>query len=189
MACIDASSGNFVVFNETTSQPNKAIISSASVPFGFPPQDWEDGVVCIDSGMTAWNDNLVSAAERCRQQVDEDSEITIDILVTTPYFLHNDTTKLDNALSNMLRHQNIRKYFRLHDDVYEFKRAFPDINFRYFIQPNATLPEGEGIREMEFNNKTTFKMQLAGRKTGAFHYHVGEGFFFKKMDEWRDSRS
>jgi len=60
-ACVDAVSGNYVTFNETNSKPVKAILSSASIPFAFPPQIWEDGVVCMDGGST-WDTNLVSAA-------------------------------------------------------------------------------------------------------------------------------
>ena len=65
IACVDANSGNYVVFNETVSNPVKAILSSASIPFVFPTQVWDNGVVCIDGGSFD-SSNLVSAAERCR---------------------------------------------------------------------------------------------------------------------------
>ena len=40
----------------------------------------------------------------------------------------------------------------------------------------------------DFNNKTTWKMQMGGRKDGEFHYEAGEGFLFNHMDQWRDNR-
>jgi len=32
-------------------------------------------------GGTVWNTNLVSAVERCREIVDDDSQITLDVIV------------------------------------------------------------------------------------------------------------
>jgi len=58
---VDANTGNYVVFNQTTTDPIKAIVSSSSIPFVFPTQKWDNGVVCMDGGST-WNANLVSAA-------------------------------------------------------------------------------------------------------------------------------
>lgn len=70
VSCVDANSGAYVVFNESTHNPAKAVISSASIPFAFPHQVWEDingeKVVCMDGG-SVWNTNLVSAVERCRE--------------------------------------------------------------------------------------------------------------------------
>jgi predicted acylesterase/phospholipase RssA len=83
VSCVDANTGAYVVFNETTHNPVKAVISSSSIPFAFPHQIWEDingeKVVCMDGG-SVWNTNLVSAVQRCREQVDDDSEIVLDIL-------------------------------------------------------------------------------------------------------------
>ena len=71
--------------NETTSDPAKAIISSASIPGVFPHRVWPklgpngEDVVCMDGGAVG-NTNLVSAIERCREQVDDDSEIILDVI-------------------------------------------------------------------------------------------------------------
>lgn len=88
MACVDAISGNYVIFDQNTEHPIKAVVSSSSIPFVFPPQIWDYGVVekvvCMDGGST-WNANLVSAAQRCRELVEKDEDITIDIMLTDPY--------------------------------------------------------------------------------------------------------
>jgi len=36
IAAADADSGSYIRFNETTNDPIKAVISSASIPFVFP---------------------------------------------------------------------------------------------------------------------------------------------------------
>jgi predicted acylesterase/phospholipase RssA len=76
--------GSYVTFDETQPEMAKMIVSSSSIPFAFTPQVWNypDGsqVVCMDGG-TVYNTNLVSAVKRCRETVDDDSEITLDIFV------------------------------------------------------------------------------------------------------------
>lgn len=87
-SCADANRGIYVTFNETNPDPIKAIISSASIPFAFPHQFWNESgaedVVCMDGG-TMYNENLVSAVTRCREQVEHDSQITIDIIVCSAH--------------------------------------------------------------------------------------------------------
>ena len=91
-SCVDTNSGAYVLFNETIADPAKAIISSSSIPGVFPHQIWPglgpdgDDVVCMDGG-TVWNTNLVSAIERCREQVDDDSQITLDVIECTSFDL------------------------------------------------------------------------------------------------------
>ena len=83
LSMVDANTGAYVTFNETTKDLSKAILSSSSIPFVFPSQPWEiEGakMVGIDGG-TAWGTNLVSVVQRCRELVDSDSKITVDIVV------------------------------------------------------------------------------------------------------------
>ena len=169
MACVDAVTGNYVVFNETNPQPVKAILSSASIPFAFPSQVWDNGVVCLDGG-SVWNVNLVSAAERCREMVDHDSQITIDILIADAYYMNNET-HYDDGIGNFLRYRSIKNFHTNFNDVFSFRDAYPLMNFRHLIMPNTTLVGG--INEIRFKNETiTFPMQEKGRKDGEFHYHT-----------------
>lgn len=43
VSSVDAINGDYVLFNETTEEPSRAILSSASIPFAFPKQDWTIG--------------------------------------------------------------------------------------------------------------------------------------------------
>jgi len=81
ISCADVVSGTYHVFNETTSDIVKAIVSSASLPALFPHQVWSEEVVCMDGG-TVWNTNLASAIQRCEEIVGGDySKITLDVIV------------------------------------------------------------------------------------------------------------
>jgi len=42
-SCVDVNSGAYHIFNETVSDPVKAVVSSASIPFVFPHQVWPNG--------------------------------------------------------------------------------------------------------------------------------------------------
>ena len=66
LSCVDAVSGAYVVFDETTDNLAKAMLSSGSIPFVFPYQEWPNGVVCMDGG-TVWNTNLATTINRCRE--------------------------------------------------------------------------------------------------------------------------
>lgn len=73
VSCSDVNSGSYVIYDETSADPVKAVVSSAAIPFVFPHINWEKSdVVCMDGGMI-YNVNLVSAVQRCRDQVDDDS--------------------------------------------------------------------------------------------------------------------
>lgn len=89
VSCADVNTGAYHTFNETIKDPVKAVVSSASIPFVFPSQIWPNGtddnpdseeLVCMDGG-TIYNTNIVSAIERCRETVDSDKDITIDIII------------------------------------------------------------------------------------------------------------
>ena len=58
----------------------RATLSSGSIPGAFPPQPWpEFDVTCVDGG-TLWNNNFMSAIQRCREIVDNDSDIIVDMV-------------------------------------------------------------------------------------------------------------
>ena len=136
-------------------------------------------------GGTVWNTNLVSAVERCREVVDDDSKITLDILVCDDNQLQ-DWTSENNAVSNYLRFKSIKDYHNAIDDIEEFSKAFPKVNFRYYLTPTEPLPSGLGI--LNFDNTTsTFPMQAVGRLDGENAVKSGEGFVMEKIKEWRAS--
>jgi len=47
------------------------------------------------------------------------------------------------------------------NDVIEFAKARPHVKFRHFFKPSHTLDWS--LREIKFNNKTTWKYQEQGR--------------------------
>lgn len=67
----DVNSGAYILWDENASDVPKAVVSSASIPFIFPNQNWGNGVVAMDGG-TVYGTNLVSAINRCKEIVGDD---------------------------------------------------------------------------------------------------------------------
>jgi predicted acylesterase/phospholipase RssA len=111
-------------------------MSSAAIPFMFPNIQYpEQGYVNMDGGV-AYGVNLASAVQRCREVIDDDSKITIDIIMCGS----NTTdpapwTDRNNAYSNFLRFKEIKSHNEDIADIYEFIQAYPKVNFRYFVAP------------------------------------------------------
>lgn len=68
-------------------------------------------------------------------------------------------------------------------DILEFKEAFPNVQYRYFVEPSKPLVGA--LKMIDASNSTTYPMQMQGREDGAAVRKAGEGFFFNKMDEWK----
>ena len=157
VASVDVNNGAYTLWNEDCSDLPKAVVSSASIPFIFPNNQWPDGRVEMDGGMV-YNVNLVSAVERCKEIVgDDESKITVDIIVTSGANLGSWDDK--STRGNQLRFQEIKDYHDAISETYTFKQAFPKVNFRYYVEP--TGPLCKALEMIDVTNKTvTWPMQM-----------------------------
>ena len=67
VSTVDVNTGKYVQFDSKTlpfSDYPTAVVSSASIPFIFPHQNFK-GYVLMD-GSTAWNTNLINAVDTCK---------------------------------------------------------------------------------------------------------------------------
>lgn len=106
---VNAANGNYEVFNETLSDEDKinGIMTSSAIPFVFPSQHWtfnNEAFIGIDGG-SVWNLNLVSAIQRCKEIVDDESKITIDVIDCLTYKSPDYTDEArKNTIENFLRY-------------------------------------------------------------------------------------
>lgn len=73
---------DFVDYNATDVMPEDAvstIVGSSALPFAFPPMHLNNNTY-IDGG-SVWNLNVDGAVRRCREVVDNEEDIIVDILV------------------------------------------------------------------------------------------------------------
>ena len=122
-----------------------AIAGSAAMPFVFPPQNmskfgYDDFLM---DGGTTWNNNMVTGVNECLkiQGIKSTSQIEIDIMSLNSIEIGNFSDSeagfdvYPATLRNYLRKKDIKDFYQGLNDIYEFKQAYPDITFRYFIKP------------------------------------------------------
>jgi len=103
---VNVNTGSYVNVNETDPDFTKGIIASSSIPFVFPNIPYSN-YVAMDGG-TVWNTNLVSAVQRCREIVDDDHNIIIDIVECSA--VEKNWNDQGSSLSNFLKYREMRSY-------------------------------------------------------------------------------
>jgi len=61
----------------------------------------------------------------------------------------------------MFRRRAIHKYYKTMNDIAEFARSRPNVNYRHFFKPSEEL--GGTKDELDFRNSTTWRFQEIGR--------------------------
>ena len=69
---------------------------------------------------------------------------------------------VSTTMSNFGRKRDIRKYYKTMNDVAEFVKTRPNVNYRHFFKPSEEL--GGAKDELDFRNSTTWRFQEIGRK-------------------------
>jgi predicted acylesterase/phospholipase RssA len=101
---MDAISGSLIPFTEKTIDYldfAKVVLSSASLPGVFPATKWGDWLF-IDGGLV-WGANVVSAVKRCREIVDSDDKISVDMLITHAGSMNTLEKSSSDAIANVMR--------------------------------------------------------------------------------------
>ena len=120
---VDANSGSAISYSEKTTDPVKAVLSSAAIPFVFPSIEW-GGNVAIDGG-SVFAVDLATAIKRCREVVSSDSKINLDIVT-----IHNMNTleawkETKNTMGNWLRYEDVKARYNHDADILRFRQAYP----------------------------------------------------------------
>ena len=155
-ACTDANTGHYITFNETV-ELAYAAISSSSIPAAFPSRKWSNyegkDVVCVDGG-AVWNINTPTAIQRCREEGFEDKNIIVDIVLCNGAVEQKvEWSDRDNAVANLEHYKNIKKKTTNMNNIAEFIQAYPQVDFRYLVMPEAEVMPG-GLSWMSFDNDT-----------------------------------
>ena len=83
VSTVDANTGKYESYTEVGTSIEDipyAVVGSSSIPLIFPPNDHFPGKLHIDGG-TVYGVDLVSAVGRCRELVDDDSKIVLDVIL------------------------------------------------------------------------------------------------------------
>ena len=88
----------------------------------------------------------------------------------------------DNALSNYFRFNDLKGKYDSDADILRFQEAFPNVNFRYYVEPTEDIPGGLDIINVD-NSTITWPLQEMGRRDGDAAVKKGEGKSFEEMKE------
>ena len=151
--------------NDTMSLEEKvsSVVGSASMPFAFPPRNMSqfgEDTLLIDGGST-WNNNMISGIADCKQMGFKAEDIVVDIIILSGAHIDKDTNvtssqnSMDDILpptiSNFFRKREIAQYYRLINDVVEFKNTHPRIHYRYFFNPDQQLLPFRDILDFDYS--------------------------------------
>ena len=138
----NADNGDYITFNETNIlQINdlvKVLMSSTAVPLYYPYVDWGSETY-IDGSMIIGTD-LEDAINRCFEVVTNQSDIIIDVISSQNSHPKNVNADNYNTLQMLQRFIEIFLYGTENFQYYLSRLNYPEVNFRHFIQPSASLP-------------------------------------------------
>mmetsp|Transcript_88583 Transcript_88583/g.122366 ORF Transcript_88583/g.122366 Transcript_88583/m.122366 type:complete len:159 (+) Transcript_88583:499-975(+) len=154
-------------------------MASASIPVIFQPRH-VDGRYYMDGG-TVWNTNIASAIQKCYEKVGDYSKISIDIANCDAYEPVFKNASHD-ALENFMRQRKIHSFHKKTNDILEVKRAYPEVNYRYYFQPSGAT--NHGLAELDFFNSTTWSDNAMGREDAKNTLERGEGFGFSMLEDY-----
>ncbi|KAF8822626.1 phospholipase, patatin family protein [Cardiosporidium cionae] len=127
---------------ENVSMLIDAAIASSSIPGVFPvkkigEEEYVDGSVIATV-------NIQDAITQCmaKDEVKHPSDITIDIIACTPLNLNDSNVDFtdQNVLNILLRANYLSSYGNMRRMISSAQKTYPEVNFRFLIAPNMTLP-------------------------------------------------
>lgn len=148
------------------------MMSSGSIPVVFQPRPF-NGTLYMDGG-TAWNTNISTPINRCRDDGFSDDAIIVDVFICGTLAV-DQTWTAGHTLHNFMRGRQIRKYYKDISNISTQLAAFPNVQWRYLVQESPRL---DGMAELDFTNANTWPFQELGRTMAqdALAYGPGYGF-------------
>ena len=136
-------------------------------------------------GGTVWNANLASAIDRCREIVDRDEDIIMDVIVCNDGNLDTMNATGD-TIENFLRSFTVSMFHNGLSDVRDIRRTESKVNYRYFFM--ASKPLASPFELLEFTPAIIQPMIDIGKEDAYTIVTTTQpGESFKKLDDWVDS--
>jgi len=147
---VDLLSGKWADFNEDNiAQDNNLLdvmyTSLSTTPYFSPVEAF--GSYYFD-GSAIWDIDIPSAVNKCAQKGYAQSDIVVDVVMTSGATLEVKDTSDYNSIEMGLRFLKIAQYYGTMDGLMRAKFAYPAVNFRYVVGPSADLPKERNPLEM-----------------------------------------
>ena len=137
-------------------------------------------------GGTVWNTNLGSSVDRCREMVDKDEDIIMDVIICTGGKL-DAINATGDTIENYLRSLLIITQFKALEDIKKFRQAQLNVTYRYFFMASQPLAPVQDL--LTFTPEIIQPMIDIGKAdANTIVKTTKPGESFKIVDDWLDSR-
>lgn len=182
----DANTGayNPIDYEPTGTWPEgiiKSVFASCIIPFAFGQVQIGDKVL-LDGGVK-WKLDVLSAVRRCREIVDDDNDIIVDmILCANPVVQPVASVKGYSALAHYLRANEMRDYYQTLSDYNSSIAMFPNVTFRYLIAPSESVTSG--LIPLEYSDEQIERCFRVGKKDAENAVKLGPGGYAKTIMDY-----
>lgn len=122
-------------------------------------------------GGTVWNVNIPSAINQCLDMGYAEEDIIMDVIICG-YTTKSGDDVSNNALENWLGANQEKDFYENSNSIEQALAAFPNVQSRYYFQMHhlgCTVDNS-----LDFNNSTTWCLQLAGRRDAQDMLNLGQ---------------
>jgi hypothetical protein len=176
-ATVDANGATYEVwdYNASYTQPADIVESafaSSSIPAAFPHVTRGEYEL-IDGGVI-WNLDVASAVRRCKEIVDDDKDIIVDMVLCGNHKI-DPAVDLDRftTFQHLMRGIEVSSFYNGMSDYNSSTILFPDVDFRYLIVPSQDI--SSGLLPLDFSQKQVDKCFEVGKKDAENAVKLGSG--------------
>jgi predicted acylesterase/phospholipase RssA len=139
---VDVIDGSYVDFSEKniTAGDNliEALYASMSFAGFFPPAEVL-GSSYFD-GSAVWDVDIFSAVNRCSEKGFANSDIVVDVVLTSSANLKQVEAEDYKSISMLFRYLEISSFYNSMDGLLRAQFAYQGVDFRYVIAPSGSIP-------------------------------------------------
>ena len=130
--------------------------------------------------------DAISAVERCLDLVEDESQITMDIILLDRFVPPTVEGDFGDTVQNLLRKHEIDSYYNGLVNVITCMLSHPNVNYRYILEPSGPYPKLWNL--LNFSPNNTWPMQENGMADAKTALEKGPGYGFEKFHSWIATR-
>jgi len=126
--------------------------------------------------------DAISAVEKCLELVDDETQITLDIILLDRFATPQDHDQDGDTIANILRLHELKSYYKGLENVITTMMSHPNVNYRYILEPTGDYPKLWNL--LNFSPNNTWPLQVNGMADAKAALEAGEGAHFQKFKDW-----
>ena len=165
---MDALAGAYVNLDQKAENLNLTAIvdtmfASFAFPGFFPPAKHQNSE--FFDGSTCQALDVLTLVNNCMTQVESESDIVIDVIMTTPSSLKAVDASNYKSYEMLYRYLQVRSYYQSLNGLQRARFTHPNVTYRHVISPTQSLPYN--FIPMSQNLTETYKIMAQGVADGA----------------------